>query len=350
MNKIQIVLLTAFFLSLPFTLLSQEEEKVEKKVRVKTIKEVDGKKIVKDTTFVVTDDDDVKKVVKTFTIDSDTDSTDKVMVDVMIETDDNVEWTADDNKKVIIIKVGDVDADVEFIESEDGQIYIYKSGEGDGEVKKKIIIKSPHGHHKVMKFKTDDGEQYEFDYDYDFDFDTEEFHKEMAELHNEMREMEVIIMDEKGRLHDELIELKYLEELEHLDALNELENMEVIVVPPAPPHHAHNEFVWHHKSGMEVSDEELRDAGIKNKPDRLEIEEIDIEKEDGVVDLSFSLKEEGPPRVAVYNIYGDKVFNGKPELMNSKYQVKIDLSKKQHGTYYLMIVAGNSSKTMRLKI
>ena len=101
---------------------------------------------------------------------------------------------------------------------------------------------------------------------------------------------------------------------------------------------------------MAVTDEELRDAGIKNKPDRLVLDEININNEDGVIDLSFSLSEEGTPKVVVYNIYGDKVFSGKPELMNGKYQIKMDLSKKQYGTYYLMIVSGNSSKTTRLKI
>ncbi len=59
-SQTQSILLLAFFLSLPIALLSQEEVK-EKKVTVKTIKEVNGKKIVKDTTFVVSDDEDVNE-------------------------------------------------------------------------------------------------------------------------------------------------------------------------------------------------------------------------------------------------------------------------------------------------
>jgi hypothetical protein len=344
MVQIQTLLLLAFFISLPFALLSQDEEKKEKKVRVKTIKKVDGEKIVKDTTFVVSGEDDVKTVVKKMTIDAEGDSTADVMVDVMVDVDEDVEWTSDKGKKVIIIKEKDGTVNVEVIEGEDGNVYVYKSDDGDEIIKKKIVIRSPHGHHKVIKFKSEDGEEYEFDYDYDFDFDMEEFHEDMEKLKAEMKEIHVEILDEHGHLHDELIDLREFEELE------ELKNMEVIVVPPKPPHPHHNEFIWHHRGGMEVTDEELREAGIKNKPDRLELDEIDINKEEGVVDLSFSLMEEGAPRVSVYNVYGDKVFSGKPELMNNKYQIKMDLSKKQYGIYYVMIVVGNSSKTMRLEL
>ena len=297
--KIQSMLLLAFFITLPFFLFTQEEEAVEKKVRIKTVKEVDGKKIVTDTTFTVKEDDDVKKIVKKYTVTADGDSSTNVMIDVIVESD----------------------GDIEFHE----------------------------GHKKVIIMKSGDGEEYEFDYDYDIDM--ENLNEEMAKLNAEMREMQIEIIDEHGKVHSELIELQHIKELEHLEELEELKNMEFIVVPPAPhaPHH-YNDFTWKHKGDMEVSDEELRDAGIKNKPDRLELDEIDIEKEEGVIDLSFSLKEEGSPKVEVYNIYGDKVFSGKPELMNSKYQIKMDLSKKQYGTYYMQIILGSSSKTLRLTL
>lgn len=352
MLKIQTVLLLAFFMSLPFTLLTQEEEKEkEKKVTIKIIKEVDGKKIVTDTTFTVTDEDDVKKIVKKYTMSGEGDSTGQMMVDVMVDVDEDTDWDISENKKVIVIKEGG-DEERIIVSSHGGQTKVikFKSGDGDDE---KIIIVSPHGQHKVIKWTSEDGEDFEFDYDVDM----EHFHEQMAEMDAHMKEMHIEILDEKGRLHDEIIKLKCLEELQHIEGLEHLEElerlkeMEVIVVPPAPhAPHAYNDFTWHHKGSMEVSDEELRDAGIKNKPDRLEPEEIDINNDDGVIDLSFTLKEEGAPKVTVYNIYGDKVFSGKPELMNNKYQLRMDMSKKQHGNYYLMIVLGNSSKTMRLKL
>ena len=100
--------------------------------------------------------------------------------------------------------------------------------------------------------------------------------------------------------------------------------MEVFMLPPEPhvAPHPHSNFSWFSVDSDEVTDEELRDAGVKNKPDRLELDEIDINNEDGVIDLSFTLGYEGNPKVDVYNVYGDKVFSGKPELMNDKYRMK----------------------------
>ncbi|PLX12429.1 MAG: hypothetical protein C0598_05940, partial [Marinilabiliales bacterium] len=69
-----------------------------------------------------------------------------------------------------------------------------------------------------------------------------------------------------------------------------------------------------------------------------------------VVDLYFKLKSEGKTKVNVYNVYGDKVFSERPEIMNDQYSMRINLSDKQHGTYYIMIVNGNSSRTEKVKI
>ena len=99
-----------------------------------------------------------------------------------------------------------------------------------------------------------------------------------------------------------------------------------------------------------VSDIELRDAGIKNKPDRLNAQNINIEIENDIVMLSFSFKGEKTPRIIVYNVFGEKVFKGKPELVEGSYQIKIDLSNKQHGTYYLQIVSANTSLTEKFKL
>lgn len=59
---------------------------------------------------------------------------------------------------------------------------------------------------------------------------------------------------------------------------------------------------------------------------------------------------EESPKVTVYNVYGEKVFKGKPELINVIYKIKMDLSTKQHGTYYLQVVSTNASFTERLKL
>ena len=348
--KIQTLLLLAFFMSLPFALLSQEEVKEEKKVRIKTVKEVDGRKIIRDTTFTVSGDEDVKEIVKEFTFEVDGDSsgiaTINVMVDVDVDDDSDIDWSTDKKKKVIVIS------------SPHGhkKVIKFKSGDGDDE---EVIIISPHGKHRVIKLVGEDGEEYEYDFDFDFDISMRKFHHEMDELKDHMKEMHIEIFEDKDRMYEEIMELKALkelddfEELKELDDLEELKEMDFYVMPPPPPAPREPYFYRdfnrkdHHR--MEVTDKELRDAGVKNKPDRLEPDEININNDDGVVDLSFSLKEEGSPKVIAYNIYGDKVFSGKPALLNDKYELKIDLSKKQHGTYYLMIVVGNSSKTMRIR-
>ena len=313
MIKIQTILLVAFFLSIPFALLSQEDTK-EKTITVKIVKEVDGKKIVKDTTFTVSSDQDVKTIVRQFTMDAEGDSTAGVMVDVMVDIDEDHDVAV--NKKIIVISKGGEDTDWDF--DTEKKVIIIK----DGNLEKHVI---------------------------EYEFDMKNLQKEMSELNNEMREMQIMIIDEEGKMHDKIIELEYLEELKGLEELEKIHNMEVFMMPGSHFPHG-NKFVWKHRRSMDVPDIELREAGIKNKPDRLDLDEIDINNEDGIIDLSFTLKEEGAPKVAVYNVYGDKVFSGKPELMNNKYQVKMDLSKKQHGNYYLMIVLGNSSKTMRLKL
>jgi len=365
LGMIQTVLILAFFLSIPFNLLSQEEDK-EKKVTVKIIKEVDGKKIVKDTTFTVSGDDDVKKVVKQFTANAEGGDEGKIIVDVEVDTDNDQD--IDVEKRIIIIKDGDKTEDFYFDSGDNKKIIIIKDGDieehiivrhhgGHGKVLRvksgdcedeKVIIMTPHGKHKVVKWTGEDGEEFEFNYEVDM----ENFEKDMAELNAGMKELQIVLMDEEGHMNERIIKLEHLSELEGLEDFGHFENMEVVMVPSAP-HFArrrHGDFTWHKKGRMAVTDEELRDAGIKNKPDRLELDDININNEDGVIDLVFSFSGEGSPKVVVYNVYGDKVFSGKPELMNNKYQVKMDLSKKQHGNYYLMIVSGNSSKTMRLKI
>mgnify|MGYP000630955696 CR=1 FL=1 len=87
-----------------------------------------------------------------------------------------------------------------------------------------------------------------------------------------------------------------------------------------------------------VSDKELRDAGISNKSDRLDVEDLNIDIVDGVVDVDFIVLSEGALKVTVFNYFGERVFSGKPELMNGKYTIKMDLSTKQHGVYYMQFI------------
>lgn len=338
--QIQSVLLLLFFVTLPYFLITQEE--AEKQVRVKTVKESDGKVIVRDTTFTAGSDKDIEAIVKEYMTDMEADTAADVMVDVFVDEVGGA--TGKGGQKKVIIRKGDGEEEVILLPHGHGpKVMKFKSGDGKDE---KIIVVTPQGGHKVIRWKSGDGEAYEFDYE--FDFDEEMLREEMARVREQMYDLQMDLFDEQGKLAEELVELKKLEDLEELERLKELEY--IMVMPePGQPEFFH-EFHRNKSRGMEVSDEELRDAGIKNKPDRLELDDIDVRKEEGVVDLSFTMAEEGNPKVDVYNIYGEKVFSGKPELMNNKYQIKMDLSKKQYGTYYMQIVSGSSSKTLRLKL
>jgi hypothetical protein len=336
--KIQTLLLLAFFLSLPFALLSQENDSTQSKVKIKIVKDDDGKVTVMDTTFSVKGDDDVKQIVKEYTIKAGGDTSGTTTYDVRVDVDKDVEWTDDDGNKVIIRK------------SPGKKVYRFRSGdEGDDE---EVIVVSPSGKQKVIKWIDEDGKEHSYDYDFNFDFDhdfdyfdADQFRDEMAKHKDQLKKMRIEILDQKSQFKDQLAEMKALKELENLEGF---EDMDFYVLPPKPPASPEDLYFYHNKTDRGVSDIELRDAGIKNKPNRLDLEDINIDNDNGVFDLSFKMKEEGSPRVTVYNVYGDKVFNDKPEMMNNEYQVKMDLSQKQHGTYYLMISSGNSSKTLKI--
>jgi len=324
--KIQTFLLIVFLLSLPFALLSQENDTTQNNVKIKIVKHKDGNITVFDTAFTVKDDKDVQSIVDKYTVSAEHDTTTNGTVQVTVNVNKGGDETDKTIKKVIVMKSPGTDEN------------------------EQVIVVGPHGKHKVIKWVDKDGNDFDFDYDYDFDydFDTDQFREQMADQKEHMKHMRIELSNQEDEFRDQLAEMKKMKELQSLDDLAELKDLKIHVLPPEspmPPEMSYYYEPGHHK---EVSDIELRDAGIKNKPNRLDLDDIDIDNDDGVIDLSFSLKEEGSPKVTVYNVYGDKVFNGKPELMNNEYQVKIDLSKKQHGTYYLMITSGNSSKTMKI--
>ena len=367
------ILVTALFFLNLLGGVAQETEK-EKQVHIKTVKEVDGKKVVTDTTFTVKEGEDVQEMVKVITTISEGDSL-KVTVDV--DMDSGVQGT-----KQMVVVSSDVDEDAGVINSsattyyfsdadslteinvqmltgegnEEGErkVLIIKK-EGGGETVKEIMMPPRKGRRHVMKFKTDDGEKIiiispdkpcddhfvrvsgedsadYFEFDKDFDFDYEEFEAEMEEQMEELENTHVIMLDELG-------ELKELEELGNLDRR--------MIRPPHPPRH--RAFPPTDRFDR-LTDKELRDAGIKNKPDRLELDNINIDMNNGILNLTFALKGEGSPKVDVYNFFGDKVFSGKPELANGTYKSNIDLSTKQHGTYYLQITYKNSSFTEKFRL
>jgi len=326
------VLLITLFLLISLSGMSQEDKK-EKQVTVKKVEVENGKKVVKDTTFKVKEGEKVKEIMTDIEWITKGDSM-NITTDVYVDE----ELIGDGIKKVIVIK-GDGDEEVveEIIvhSNHKGPKKVMKFKTDDGE---EVVMVLPRGHRKAMRWHSDDDFEYEFDVDQDvdFEFDAAEFEAELESHLKELEHARVIILDEK---------------MEMLDELDGLEDIEIEMIRrPRPPKHPY--FKEHHINRFEhgVTDKELRDAGIKNKPDRLEVDELDMDNNEGVITLKFTIPGEVSPKVEVYNFFGDEVFSGKPELVNGSYTLVMDLSQKQHGTYYLQIINKNSSLTEKIRL
>ena len=195
--KLYVVIISMLIVSIPFTMFAQEKEK---KIRIKTVKVIDGEKVVTDTTITIDGDEDFEKTMTEFNIE--TDDSDEVSVNVFVETDIDEE----SGEKTIIIKTGEGE-DVKVVQGHGGT-YSYTidtdvdiDKDCDGE--KKIIVVSPHsGNKKVMMWKSDDGEEYVFDMD-------EEYKITMKELEGELEAIKEIT-----------IELEDLEDMEHMILLH----------------------------------------------------------------------------------------------------------------------------------
>ena len=318
MNKfiIKVVIaMLALVVLLPMAGYSQEKE-----MRVKTVKVVNGEKIVTDTIFIVTDDED--EITKTMSWVMDTDSVRTVTMDV--DTDIKTE----DGKQIIIVTKGS-----------DGSVV---TSHGDKEMKYVIKIKEDNeGEQKVIIIENDSEMILH-------DGDMHKFHDDIEET----KTIRIELDGEKIILLEELDDLGALVELKELEALGELSKLKNIVIdiPDSFEFHGYHKTGFHDSHSNVVTDKELRDAGIRNKVDRLDVSNININIDNGVVDLEFKLASDGTPRIIVYNYFGDKVFTGKPELLGDEYAIKIDLSKKQHGVYYLQVIQKDASLTEKLRL
>ncbi len=126
-------------------------------------------------------------------------------------------------------------------------------------------------------------------------------------------------------------------------------------LPPPPPRKPNRPKHGHFKGGTDepssVSQQELRKAGIKDQPDKLSLQLLDINNQNGLVILRFMPKNNvGKVRVDVYNFFGDRVFSEKVELVGDVYQATIDLSAKQPGVYYIQLIRKKESATQRIRL
>jgi len=280
----------------------------QKEIKVKMVKVVDGTTTVIDTVF--SSKADLKQEMKW-------------MIDEIAEVD-SVE-----HKNIRVEIIGDDE------DGDDREYEVFYSGDGSDS---DVLYTSPRGKKKVVKWVTPDGEDREFDLNLELenlDFLSEDLDREVYLNMKELKDME-----------RELREL----ELEKVLAYRHLPPPP----PPVAPEHPDHPVFWVEKDRRQrgaVSEKELRDAGISNQPDLLKLSELDIDNRDGVITLRFLPEEEqGSSKVLVYNYFGEKVFSGKPEMIGNVFQITIDLSGKQPGTYYLQIVQRKASVTERIRL
>jgi len=129
MNKLIIksaILTLAIAIMFPISAMSQE-----KKVHVKTVKEINGEKLVTDTLFVVTDDKDKVESINTFTWVAEGDSNEVITINMDVEVDSDND--TDVEKKIIIMKSGDHGSGYD-VDCKEHKIKIVTNGEGDENV------------------------------------------------------------------------------------------------------------------------------------------------------------------------------------------------------------------------
>lgn len=303
MKRVNYFYLVIFMLLMPFLSRAQDEEK--KEVKVKMVKISDGKSIVTDTTFITRGDaeSEIKLYIDEITGHDSVDATKVIKVEVFGESGN----ASKENYKVMIF-----------------------SGEEEG---KQVFISSPNGKEKGFRWIDAEGEEQEFD------FRMEEIEEITMNLEYQMKDLEK---------HREQIE-REVEVVKGPDGFRWKH-----LPPPPPPRPERYEYKFfgdrNESHGM-VSQEELREAGIKEQPDKLMLDVLDINNQNGLVILRFMpATDKGKVKVTVYNYFGDKVFSAKPEMVGDVYQTTIDLSAKQPGLYYIQLSRQNESVTKRIKL
>ncbi len=306
MKKINLLTILVMLLVLPVMVGAQD---TQKEIKVKMVKVVDGTTTVIDTIF--SSKADLKQEMKW-------------MIEEIAEVD-SVE-----HKNIRVEIIGD-DEDGDDLEYE-----VFYSGDGSDS---HVLYTSPRGKKKLIKWVDADGEEQEFELNIEFE--------NLSRMRDDIEREVYVSMEESEELRRQLEQL----ELDKMEFLGELPPPPPPPVAPISPDHP---VFWvkndRHGHGA-VSEKELRDAGIKNQPDLLRLTELDVDNRDGVITLRFLPEtEEGSSKVLVYNYFGEKIFSGKPEMIGGVFQITIDLSGKQPGTYYLQIVQKKASVTQRIHL
>jgi len=307
MKKVNLFYLMIFLLVVPAFIYAQEGE--EKEIKVKLVKVVDGKTTTFDTVF--TSKGDMEQDIR-------------LLIDKVADVDSA-------QSKTISIELSANGSD------STGRPYKVMVFTGDDDIS---MIAPPAFNHKVKHWVDKDGRNMEFE----FNLDKENMEGLRVDIERQVEEA-----------------MRQREDVEREMELMNGERMKWVSMPPRPPkpprpmhpEYPGNRYFFHggFDDGGVASQEELRDAGIKSQPDQLVLTTLDIDNRGGVITLRFMPKEDNhSTKVTVYNYFGDKVYTGKPEMVGDVYQLTIDLSAKQPGTYFIQMVQKNASVTQRVEL
>ncbi len=343
-NSLLAMIAIIFSLSIiTLPIMAQDEEK--KIVKIKTIKVVDGEKTVIDTTYEITDLEELEKLENIHVI-----INDEMMKDLELsleeleelkDIDFNVMMDSDSiTKHVMVItkKLEDMHGDLEeqmekievMIEMSDslpGKKTIIMKMDGDGETV--YIVNGEdmedmkwveEGEGNVMIIKTTDGDMGDFDIDIDSDTDGEMvFYKINCEGEGEgKQEILVDVFESKDR---EGISIK----------------TKIVICSP-----------------NEKDIDKLDKAGIELAPkateEKLKLKNLSFypNPSSGKFTLKFKTSKNEKSAITIYDVNGTEVYSETVKGKDGVYEKEIDISNEQKGTYFLKISQGEKVSTKKI--
>jgi len=343
--------------------LNAQKDKKEKTVKIKIEKEVDGKKTVIDTTFVMKDGEDVQKVLEKYGVKADIHHQHASKIKIDVETDDSLHkesnamvWISvddnDDGHKHIIKKGGHdkmifitEDGDVEIIKIKNGnkilleeieEDIIIEELEGDSvKVKTKIIIKTDKGGKHKIKRKiyniTADSIKGENVFIYSDD-DTDDEHVIIKEIKGDNDSIDIIIKKiKKGKHGKHGKKVIITSDGDYTWTVDEDEDIVV-----------NGKEGKLKKVRIEILD--IDDAGLKilkQKKDYKKFTEKDfnvfVDDKEDMIKFNFSTSPKGSLSVKIVNEKGKTILEDVTKKFDGKYKNKI---KAKSGTYYIQISQG----------
>ena len=408
-NTIKVLFVTVFALTTTFAFSQTvtedtEVKKKEKKITIKKVKEIDGKKVKWDTTLVITDEnrEEVEKylqengmsMAKRVKVHIDEDRLKEKIArleehEIFIkELGERMDGEELERKIEVIVKEAKEHAGENVWVSGNGKVFtidgnkIHMDVHGDSLEKHMKLIVEAHG---------DELKEIEWTAEHKADMEKlmkEHQHKiilhkeKLGDMKKKMKEVYAIAYAD-GKAHKLAIE--------SLDSMNidfdfdfDVDNDFVFEVDADGDHdvvfvgkggdHAKMKKMWHAKKGdkhgnvmffgddhfsfdmtmnEDLEEEDfavLKKAGIKKTENELDIDKLHLKFEDDEFGLIFKLKTEGKATIKVVDSEGELVFNDKVQYFPGTYHKSMGLSTEQTGKYFIYIEQGGKAYSTKFTI